>query len=324
MEIQMLEKLCRSNGVSGNEGQVRTLINNSITNRKTHTDVMGNLLVEGDSRVMLAAHMDEVGLIISRIEDNGFLRFKAVGGIDTGVLIGKKVFIGENKIAGIIGIKAIHLQKKDEAAPEEKELYIDIGADSGEEAKALAALGDYASFEPIFEDLGDGLILSKALDDRAGCAITLSLIKKHNVCCAFTAQEEVGCRGARAAAEFFRPKAAIVVEATICRDVYPAQPKDSPTRLGAGPVITFMDGTSIPNRKLRASLEDAADKHGIAWQYKKTNMGGTDAGAISAAGIPVAIVALPCRFLHSPSTVISMKDYENTLKLLDIWLSEVI
>lgn len=327
----MLEKLCAASGVSGGEGEVRELIVETCKYYEPTVDVMGNVLVSSKGKgkkILLAAHMDEVGLIVSAIEDNGFLRFKTVGGIDTGVLIGKKVFVGKKKIPGIIGIKAIHLQKKDEEAPKADELYIDIGADGKEEVESIISLGDYITFEPVFTHFGDSLLAAKALDDRAGCAILLEMLKRNgnkNLCLAFTAQEEVGCRGARAAAEFFRPDIAIVVETTICNDAYPSKPHETPTKVGNGPVVTFMDGSAAVDREVMNSICEVADMHKIPWQFKKTNLGGTDAGALSKAveGIPTAIVAIPCRNLHSPATVISVEDYNNAVKLIDMWIKDI-
>lgn len=327
----MLEKLCAAAGVSGGEGEVRELIFDTCKYYSPYIDVMGNVLVSTKGkgkRILLAAHMDEVGLIISGIEENGFLRFKTVGGIDTGVLIGKKVFIGKKKIPGIIGIKAVHLQKKDEEAPKEDELYIDIGADGHKEAEGIVMMGDYATFEPVFNPFGDNLLAAKALDDRAGCAILLEMLKRNgnkNLCLAFTAQEEVGCRGAQAAGEFFRPDVAVVVETTICNDAYPSKPHETPTKIGKGPVITFMDGSAVIDREVMNSITEVADMHSIPWQFKKTNLGGTDAGALSKAveGIPTAIIALPCRNLHSPATVISTEDYNNAVKLIDMWIKDI-
>ncbi len=327
----MLDKLCSAAGVSGGEDEVRDLILHDTKYHKPIVDIMGNVLVKTDGKglkILLSAHMDEVGLIISGIEDNGFLRFKIVGGIDTGVIIGKKIYIGKKKTPGIIGIKAVHLQKKEETELKEKDLYIDIGAESCEEAESIIELGDYCTFEPVFKEFGDGLLLAKALDDRAGCAIMCELLRRNgnrNLCLAFTAQEEVGCRGAESAAEYFKPDIAVIIETTICQDAYPAQRYQSPTYIGKGPVLTFMDRSSVPDRALMESIIEMADMHKIPWQYKKTNMGGTDAGVISRAaiGIPTAIVALPCRNLHSPSTVISLDDYANMIKLLDLWIKDV-
>lgn len=329
----MLKELCAAAGVSGGEDEIRELIKSRVSGFKTHVDVMGNLLVETGGRgrrIMFAAHMDEVGLIISGFDDNGFIKFKTVGGIDPTVLPGKKVYIGKSKIPGIIGIRAVHLQEKEEREKvvREKNLYIDIGAVSKDEAEAAVALGDYAVFDFRFMEFGDRLISAKALDDRAGCAVMLSLLEKHkskNLCCAFTAQEETGTRGAQAAAEYFKPDIAVVIETTICNDVYQVPQHLSVTYLGAGPVISFMDRTSTPDRAVMESIIATAREHKIPWQFKRTTMGGTDAGVISRAaeGIPTAIIAMPCRNLHSPATVISLDDYENTIKLLSLWIDKI-
>ena len=327
----MLEMLCAASGVSGNEDEVRNLISDKCSYYQPMVDTMGNLLVSTKGKgkkILLAAHMDEVGLIISGIEDNGFLRFKPVGGIDTGVLIGKKVFVGDKKIPGIIGIKAIHLQKKDEEAPKAEDLYIDIGADGREDAENVINLGDYVTFEPVFVNFGDNLVAAKALDDRAGCAILLEMLKRNgnkNLCLVFTAQEEVGCRGGLAAGEYFRPDIAIVVETTFSNDAHPSDPMESPTKIGNGPVLAFMDGRSVIDRQIIDSLIEVADMHKIPWQFKKTNLGGTDAGALSKAanGIPTAVIAISCRNLHSPASVMSMDDYNNALKLIDLWIKDI-
>ncbi len=331
--MDMLKDLCAASGVSGGEDEIREVIKNKLAGFDTYVDAMGNLLTESGGRgkrIMFAAHMDEVGLIISGIDDNGFLRFKTVGGINTAVLTGKKVYIGENKVPGIIGFRAVHLQEKDERDREllDKNLYIDIGATTREEAEVAVNLGDYAVFDFRFMEFGDRLFCAKALDDRAGCAIMLDILGKHkskNLCMAFTAQEETGTRGAQAAAEYFKPDIAVVIETTICADTFPVPAHMSATFLGAGPVVTFMDRTSTPDREVMDSIIETAKKHNIPWQFKRTTMGGTDAGVISRAaeGVPTAIIALPCRNLHSPSTVISLDDYENTAKLLGKWLDEV-
>ncbi|MBE7024948.1 MAG: M42 family metallopeptidase [Ruminococcaceae bacterium] len=327
----LLKNLCGAAGVSGDEAEIRDLIASHLTDCETTVDAMGNLLARrpgGGKRILFAAHMDEVGLLISGIEENGFLRFKIVGGINTDVLLGKKVYIGPHKIPGIIGVCAIHLQTKSqrEGTVDASDMYIDIGAADRAEAENAVRLGDTAIFPPHFEEFGDNLIDARAIDDRAGCAILIKLLQNRydniEVCCAFTAQEEVGTRGAQAAAEFFRPDYAIVVESTSCSDIYPSDRAFHVTSLGAGPAFTFMDRTSTPDKLLVSSLTLTAKLHGIPWQNKRTTGGGTDAGVISRAveGIPTAIIALPCRNLHSPSCVISREDYESMWQLLDTWL----
>ncbi len=327
----LLKELCTAAGVSGDEGEIRARIASHLPDCDLQVDAMGNLLATRPAegiKILLAAHMDEVGLMISEIEDNGFLRFKTVGGINTDVLLGKKVLIGPKRIPGIIGVCAIHLQSKTmrEEAVKEEDMYIDIGAMSREEAETAVSLGDTAILPPHYEEFGDNLIDAKAIDDRAGCAILIRLLQKKypgvQLCCAFTAQEEVGTRGAQAAAEYFRPDFAIVVESTFCADIFPTEAHGQITTLGAGPALTFMDRTSTPDKSLLSSLSFTAKCHQIPWQMKRTAGGGTDAGVISRAveGIPTAIIAIPCRNLHSASCVIAKDDYENTWKLLDKWL----
>ncbi len=327
----LLKELCSMRGVSGDEQEIRAAIAAHLDGCELHVDAMGNLLARRPSKgkkILFAAHMDEVGLIISSIEENGFLRFKTVGGIGTEVLLGKKVYIGEKNIPGIIGICAVHLQSKStrESLPREEDMYIDIGAADKAEAESVVSLGDTAVFPPHFEEFGDRLIDARAIDDRAGCALLVRLLQNRyenvEVMGAFTAQEEVGTRGAQAAAEFLRPDFAVVLESTFCSDLFPTDPSKHVTTLGKGPAITFMDRTATPDRMLISSLTLTAKTHDIPWQYKRVAGGGTDAGVISRAveGIPTAIIALPCRNLHSPSTVISKDDYENLWKLMDTWL----
>ncbi|MBQ7037403.1 MAG: M20/M25/M40 family metallo-hydrolase [Clostridia bacterium] len=330
----LLKDLCERSGVSGDEKEIRDFIKSQISGCACLEDTMGNLLVSKGGkgkRILLAAHMDEVGLMISGIEDNGFLRFKTVGGINSDVLLGKKVYIGKDKVSGIIGVCAVHLQSKAqrEETIKEENMYIDIGALDREEAEKVVMLGDTAVFPPHYEEFGDGLIDAKAIDDRAGCAVILRLLKNTypgiELVCAFTAQEEVGTRGAQAAAEYFRPDYAVVVESTFCSDIFPTEPHLHVTTLGKGPAVTFMDRVATPDRALISSITLAAKENDIPWQQKRTAGGGTDAGVIMRAveGIPTAILALPCRNLHSPSLVIAKDDYESLYRLLDVWLRTV-
>lgn len=330
----LLKDLCEKRGVSGDETEIRDFIRQNLAGCTCHEDAMGNLLVSrggSGKRILLAAHMDEVGLIISGIEDNGFLKFKTVGGINSDVLLGKKVYIGKDMVPGIIGVCAVHLQSKSqrEEAVKEENMYIDIGALDREEAEKAVSLGDTAVFPPHYEEFGDGLIDAKAIDDRGGCAVLIRLLKNTykdiDLVCAFTAQEEVGTRGAQAAAEHFRPDYAVVVESTFCSDIFPTEPHLHVTSLGKGPAVTFMDRVATPDRALISSITLAAKENNIPWQHKRTAGGGTDAGVIMRAveGIPTAILALPCRNLHSPSLVIAKEDYENMYRLLDVWLRTV-
>ncbi len=318
----LIEKLCNACGVSGNEAAVRKIIKSEIENYADDitVDSMGNMIAfkkgkDSSKKVMLSAHMDEVGFIISGFTEKGFLEFKTVGGIDTRVIISKKVYVGENKIPGIIGIKAIHLQKRSErdTVPEISSLYIDIGAKSRQEAEKRVSLGDYAAFATEFEYFGDNKIKSKAIDDRAGCYVLTEAIKKdvlYDTYFCFLVQEEVGLRGARIAAARVEPDIALVLEATTCSDVCGCEEHEYVTKLGGGVVITMRDGSSIVPEDYRKALQELCEKNNIPYQYKKTTRGGNDAGAIyiSGKGVKCASLSVPCRYLHSPVGVAALSD----------------
>ena len=256
----LLEKLCNLDGVSGNEGAVRDFLKAEITPYadKIKVDSMGNLLAfkkgENSSKtVMISAHTDEVGFIVSGITKEGYLEFQTVGGIDTRVIISKKVRIG--KIKGIIGLKAIHLTTKSERenVPKVKDLYIDIGAKDEEDAKKYVKLGDYVAFDTEFEKLGEKVVKAKAIDDRVGCYILTELIKepvKFDTWFCFCTQEEVGLRGARVAAAKINPDIALVIEATTCSDVKGSVEHAYVTKMHNGAAISFMDRSTIVNRDL--------------------------------------------------------------------------
>lgn len=333
----LIEKLCNACGVSGNETEVRNLIKAEIENYADNiiVDSMGNMLAykkgkNSSKKVMLSAHMDEVGFIISGFTEKGFLEFKTVGGIDPRVIISKKVYIGEKKIPGIIGIKAIHLQKRSEreTVPEVSSLYIDIGVKSKAEAEKKVKLGDYAAFATEFEAFGNGKIKAKAIDDRAGCAVLANIIKKDmmfDTYFCFLVQEEVGLRGARIAAARIEADIALVLEATTCSDVYGCKEHEYVTSLGGGVVITARDGSSIVPEDYRAFLELLCRRKNIPYQYKKTTRGGNDAGAvyISGGGIKTASLSVPCRYLHSPVGVAAISDIKAMEDLTTEFLNSV-
>ena len=253
----LLKKLTEACGAPGQEGEVRNLIRSEIEGHvdEIRTDALGNLIaIKNPSapgpKVMLAAHMDEVALMILGIEKNGLLRFRPIGGIDPRVLVAKTVLVGEKKVPGVIGSKPIHLQK-----PEERkrplgidELLIDIGAKSQEEAEKVVNLGDCAYFATKFEEFGQDKIKAKALDDRVGCALLIELLKRdYNIPVygVFTVQEEVGLRGAGVAAYQIQPDVAIVLEGTTASDVPGSDPHKHATSVGKGPAITIMDRSVI-------------------------------------------------------------------------------
>ncbi len=279
---------------------------------------------------MVAAHMDEVGFIVSGFTDDGFVKFKTVGGILTTVLVSKKVVLGENKVPGIISAKAVHLQKRDERERliPMSELYIDIGAKNKEEAQSLLNMGDYGTFAGEYTEFGDGCVKSKALDDRAGCAVLMELIKneyENDMYFVFTVQEEVGLRGAVIAANRIKPDCALVIEGTTCSDVYGTRPHETVTKLGGGAVMTAMDRAAVSDRHYFEMIKSVAEREGIPLQIKRTSMGGTDAGSIqrSRGGVKTAVLAVPCRYIHSPVCVMSKKDFNSVAALSAAVLKEL-
>lgn len=336
--MQLLKELTSLSGVSGNEKKVRDYILDKIKGRISEfcVDSMGNLIVrkkgngKSSKTVMIAAHMDEVGLICSNITDDGFLKFKPVGGIDPKVLVSKRVVVGDNAVDGVIGYKAVHLQTADEQNTPVKmsSLYIDIGAKDKEEASKLLSKGDFITFKSDWRELGGNKVKAKALDDRAGCAILLSLIDEEydfDVVFAFTVQEETGLRGATIAAHREKPDVALVLEATTCSDMPTADEKDYSTKLGAGAVLSVMDASTMYDKGLVALLEKTAREKNIPYQFKRTNAGGNDSGAIHIAGegVRTAVISIPARYIHSPSSVISIDDFMAAKSLAKNFLKEI-
>lgn len=332
----LLRELTGLHGVSGDETRVADFIRKQAEGvaDEIFTDALGNVIAlkqgrRPGTRVMLSAHMDEVGFIITGYGEGGTLSFKTIGGMDERILPGKKVAVGDGCIPGVIGIKPVHLLQREEKsrAVKLKELYIDIGARSREEAEKTVGKGDYAAFLSDYVEFGNGLVKAKALDDRIGCWILLEALKNtyaFDVYACFTVQEEVGLRGAEVAAHRVKPEIAIVVEGTTCSDVPGVEKQDYSTVLGAGPAITFMDRTTYPDRNLAEFIFSTAEKRGIKAQFKQTVTGGNDAGKIqkSREGSRVAAISAPCRYIHSPASVASIEDIENLRKLVLALLDE--
>ena len=257
-----LRQLCRLNGTSGREEQVRAYILSHLEGKADVTvDPLGNVLafVRGKERakktVMLSAHMDEVGFIITYITEEGYLKFSPVGGIDDKVIVGRPVSVGDRAVPGVIGIKAIHLTDKADSGkvPEAGILYIDIGAEDRAQALSVAAVGDAAYFVSDYRELGQHKVQSKALDDRFGCALLLDLIDRgvpRDAWFCFLTQEEIGLRGAVVAAHRVNPDYAIVLEATTAADVAGVDDADCVCKQGGGAVVSFMDRRTVYDRTL--------------------------------------------------------------------------
>lgn len=328
----LLEILTQANGVSGNEKEVRDLIFKEVEQYtdEIKIDKIGNLIVhkkgikKSRNKVLFAAHMDEVGLIVTDIDEQGFIKFTTVGGIDKRVLVSKTVNIGSKRVPGVIGAKPIHLQKnneRDNTIPLE-DLYIDIGADNKNEAEQLVEIGDYIAFNTKYEEFGDGYIKAKALDDRVGCSILIDLIKDNNIeydfYAAFTVMEEVGLVGAGPAAYSINSDVSVIIEGTVCYEMPELDSHLIPTKLGYGPVISLVDRHSLYDHKLREITVDIAKKNNIPYQYRKTSSGGNDAGEIqvSRTGSKTLAISLATRYIHSTASLMKKDDYYNTVLLL--------
>ena len=330
-----LRALCALRGPSGWEDEVRDYLRREAEPYADQIRItpQGSLLVfkRGAARpahsLLLAAHMDEVGLLVRRITDDGFLKFHFVGGVDRRVVLGKKVWVGEKGLPGILGMKPIHLtdDKELESIPEAKHLYIDIGAASRAEAEALVEPGDYAVFDGALTELRNGRFRVKAIDDRFGCAVLLETLKRDlplDTWFAFTVMEEIGSRGAYNAAFALAPEITLVVEGTSACDLPQAQGPEAVCRLGGGPVIPYLDNGAIYDLGLVRELIRLAEARGLPWQTKSRVAGSTDARAFQkvARGGRVAALSAPVRYIHSPSSVADIKDLEAVQALLDAFL----
>ncbi|MDQ2086785.1 M42 family metallopeptidase [Herbivorax sp. ANBcel31] len=332
-----LKELTELNGVSGNEEDVREFIKKEAKkySDEINVDSMGNLICLKKGRnskykVMISAHMDEVGFMVTGYGEAGVLKFATVGGIDNRILLGKRLTVGNKKLQGVIGGKPIHLQNAGERQSNVniKKMYIDIGANSKEEAEKLVSVGEYAAFYSSYSTLGKNAIKAKALDDRAGCAILLDILKDEqydfDLYACFTVQEEVGLRGAQVTSYGIYPDVALVVEATTCSDVLDVEEHEYSTILGEGAALTIMDRGAYSNKKLVEFLYTNGKKNSISVQYKTTTSGGNDAGKIQTArgGVIVASISVPCRYIHSPVSLMSKNDFDSCSKLVKIALGE--
>lgn len=339
----ILEELSNAFGVSSVEDEVRKIILEAV---KAHADswrvdTMGNLFVTRNHRVkstgtppkvMIAAHMDEVGFMITEVKSNGLLKFQSIGAFDPRILLGKAVVVGDERLPGVIGLKPVHLlaRSKRRRVDGIASMTIDIGAENNSNGKVKP--GDFATFDTKFGFLGgqpdtsspeQGLVKGKALDDRTGCAVLIELLKGDypvDLVGVFTVQEEIGLRGARVAAYAVDPDLAFVLECTAADDLprLNEEADEGIPRLGDGPALTVMDLSFIADRKLVDLLVETAEAEGLPYQFKRPGIGGTDAGAVHLAreGVPTAVVSVPARYIHAPAAVLDLTDFWNTVKLM--------
>ena len=328
--INLLKELCGLNGISGREENIGSFIMSQISPFcECSVDNSGNILAfrKGNKRrgkkLMLCAHMDEVGMVITAVTDDGLLRFSPVGGIDPRVVFSSRVSV--NGHLGVIGARPVHMVEDASRgdAPAFDDLYIDIGARNKSDALSTVSLFDAVTFEGEFTEFGNGLIKAKAIDDRVGCAILIDLIKSDlafDTHFAFTVQEEVGLRGAKTAAYSVDPHTAIVIEATTAADLNGVPEHKKACKVGNGAVLSFMDNRTIYDKELFDTALELANEHKIKVQIKQLIAGGNDSGVIhtSRGGVKTLAISLPCRYLHSPVCVISSEDMKSTAQLAKV------
>lgn len=332
---ELLKNLTEAVGVSGTEHEVRRLIRDLIADYvdEWRVDTMGNLIAlkkgTGAShlRVLVDAHMDEVGLMITGYDNNGTLKFAPVGGFDDRALLGKVVQIGAEKLIGVIGARPIHLLKMSQrnAVVKWDAMRIDIGAKNKEAAEAKVKVGDRAAFVTRYEELGETAV-AKAFDNRAGCAALIELLKSKpfpfDLYAVFSVQEEVGLRGAQVAAYHVKPDVALVLECTPAYDL-PQENDVSPNvALGKGPSIYVMDSVTVQDPKLVSHITKTAAGRNIPFQIRRPGGGGTNTAVIQRirGAISAATIAVPGRYAHTPTMMINLRDYANMVRLAELAL----
>jgi endoglucanase len=331
---QNLEKLSNACGVTGREAEVRELMINLLTPYADEivVDRLENVIAikkgkEKAPKIMLAAHMDEVGLMVKTITKDGFLQFAKMGGIDDRILPAQKVMVySKNKVfPGIIGSKPPHIQKEEERKKiiTSDELFIDVGAESKDDALAMGiTVGDTVGFDVKYVTLGKDIVMGKAFDNRAGCVTMVEALKvlektDYTVCAVGTVQEEVGLRGAATAAFGVDPDLAIALDVTIAGDSPGIREFDTNLKIGKGPALCISDSGLITHPKVLKWLLGSAEDEKIPYQIEAGLMGSTDAARIylTRQGVPSGNISIPTRYIHSPTSVLSLKDIENSAKL---------
>lgn len=336
-EIKLVEELCMTPGISGFEENIAEIIKRELKDvaDEIETDAMGNVIAtkKGSSkkgpRVMLAAHMDEIGLMVRYIDDNGFIRFSTIGGINDQLLMNQTVVIHSKNgdVTGVIGSKPPHVTKPEErkkVVPYD-EMFIDIGAKDKEQCEEMVSVGDPITFKTWFEAFPNDLVMCKALDNRLGCYVMIEVLKridsKATVYGVGTTQEEVGLKGAKVTSYKLNPDMAFALDVTLSGDHPGIKPDEAPVVIGKGPALILIDadGRGIMTPKIiRDLLINTSEKEGIPYQLEVSSGGTTDGTAIhlTREGIPTGVLSVPTRYIHTTVSVASMEDVENTIKLI--------
>lgn len=336
-KIKLVEELCMTPGISGFEEKIAEIIKRELKDvaDKIEVDKMGNLIAtkKGSSKkgptVMLASHMDEIGLMVSYIDDNGYLKFATIGGINDQMLMNQTVVIHSKNgdVTGVIGSKPPHVTK-----PEEKkkvvpydEMFIDIGAKDKEQAEEMVSIGDPITFKTWFEAFPNNLVMCKALDNRLGCYVMMEVLKrvdsKATVYGVGTTQEEVGLKGAKVTSYKLNPDMAFALDVTLSGDHPGIKPEEAPVVIGKGPAVILIDASGrgiITPKYIRELLINTGEKEEIPYQLEVSSGGTTDGTAIhlTKEGIPTGVLSVPTRYIHTTVSVASMDDVENTIQLI--------
>ncbi|WP_414468752.1 M42 family metallopeptidase [Methanobacterium sp. ACI-7] len=332
----LLEKLSNAPGVSGFEGEIRKIMTEELTGHvdEIETDGLGNLIAvkKGSGKgkkIMLAAHMDEIGLMVRHIDKEGFVKFTKIGGINDQMLLNQEVYIHseEGIVLGVIGAKPPHRMKAAEKRKvvEYENMFIDIGAANKEEAEKLVGVGYPITIKHEFSKLQSNLVTGKAFDNRVGCYVLVEAMKRAKTDATIygvgTVQEEVGLKGAKTSAYRINPDLAIALDVTISGDHPGIKFEEAPAKINGGPAIILTDASGrglITHPTVKRLLIDAADEEDIPYQLEVSEGGTTDATAIhlTREGIPTGVLSVPTRYIHTPVEVVSLDDIENTIKLL--------
>ncbi len=342
MNLELLRKLVETSGVSGHEDRIRKIVIDELTPLvdEVRSDAMGNVIAfkrgtgrapkGGRKKIMFAGHMDEIGFVVSYIDDKGFLRFQPAGGFDPRTLMAQRVTVlGKEDIPGIIGSKPVHILTEEEKKKplQIKDYFIDLGMPK-ERVDELVKVGDTVTMSRRMEEIGDCLTC-KTFDDRVGVFCMIEALRKAgksraDLYIVGTTQEEVGLRGALAAASGIVPDAGIAIDVTLANDVPGASGQDEISRLGEGTSISIMNGSHISNPKLLARMVELAERKKIKFQKDVLPRGGTDGGAIQKApgGVAVITISIPCRYVHSTVEMVNKDDVQATIDLLAAYIAQ--
>ncbi len=331
---ELLKKLVEAPGVTGNENDIRNIMKKELQKSCDSVEInkMGNLIAKkgkGKIKIMLVAHMDEIGLMIKHITEKGFLKFDPLGGIDQRSLLAQKVrvYAGRGEVIGVIGSKPIHIQEKEEQEQviKMKKLFIDVGAKDRKDAEKMGTVpGTFAGLYREFSELANNNVTGNGLDNRAGCAALIELMKriKPNNCTVYavgSVQEEKGLIGARGTIFQINPDVVIAVDTTTAGDMPEVDEADAPAKIGEGPVLVLMDGYGVIHPLAKKRLTETAEKNKIKYQVETSPGSGMDSSIapITREGIPSAGVSVPTRYIHTGVEVLNIKDLENLVSFLE-------